>query len=276
MSTPQPIALTNQEAVMNESTANLVEVFSAIQGEGINVGTRQLFIRFSGCDLRCSYCDSAHTWHPKQSCEIETEPGMRLFEIVDNPVTESQLLAWVKRLDQPHVHDSIGLTGGEPLLQGGFLREFLPKLTQVSDLPIYLETGGHHDQALDNLLPLIDLIGMDIKLPSVSGEEHWEAHQRFLIKTHSSGTNIFCKLIVSNQTTPEDLERAAALIESVDQAIACFLQPMTPIGIISTPSGSALSDAPDPAQVLKWQVLMKQKLKDVRVIPQTHKMIGQK
>jgi 7-carboxy-7-deazaguanine synthase len=43
-------------------TARLVEVFSAIQGEGLNVGTRQLFIRFALCDLRCHFCDSAHTW----------------------------------------------------------------------------------------------------------------------------------------------------------------------------------------------------------------------
>ncbi|HAJ60375.1 MAG TPA: radical SAM protein, partial [Cyanobacteria bacterium UBA8543] len=43
-------------------TARLSEIFSAIQGEGLNVGSRQLFIRFALCDLRCHFCDSAHTW----------------------------------------------------------------------------------------------------------------------------------------------------------------------------------------------------------------------
>ena len=111
---------------------------------------------------------------------------------------------------------------------------------------------------------------MDIKLPSVSGEEHWDAHRRFLKQSVESQTDIFCKLIVSDQTTVEDLKTAADLIQSVDEAIACFLQPMTPMGI------ATLSHAPSPAQVLDWQVLMKQSLRDVRVIPQTHKMIDQK
>jgi len=267
---PQPSVSPELTAISTETKASLVEVFSAIQGEGVNVGTRQLFIRFGGCDLRCSYCDSAHTWHPTTACEIETEPGARTYERGENPVSQSQLLAWVQRLDQPHVHDSISLTGGEPLLHRPFLRDLLPQLKQISSLPSYLVTGGHHDEALEDLLPWIDLIGMDIKLPSVSGEAHWEAHRRFLTKTSESQTDIFCKLIVSNQTTMEDLKRAAELIQSVDRAIACFLQPMTPLG------SSTASMAATPSQVLDWQVLMKQFLQEVRVIPQTHKMIDQK
>lgn len=274
---PQPTALADLEKQQNKTTANLVEVFSAIQGEGVNVGTRQLFIRFGGCDLRCTYCDSAQTWRPQANCEIEIEPGKRVYEMIENPVSPSQLLGWVKRLDQPHVHDSISLTGGEPLLHGQFLQVFLPQLKQQCRLPIYLETGGHRDCDLDSVLPYIDLIGMDLKLPSVSGEEHWAAHRRFLAKAHGN-TEIFCKLIVSNQTSPDDLRQAAEVIGSVDQAIVCFLQPMTPIGTFSggVRDQRDLANAPTPAQVLDWQVLMKRSLDNVRVIPQTHKMIGQK
>ena len=46
------------------ATANLVEIFSSIQGEGPDLGAATLFVRFGGCDLRCRWCDSPHTWQP--------------------------------------------------------------------------------------------------------------------------------------------------------------------------------------------------------------------
>jgi len=67
-------------------TARLIEVFSAIQGEGLNVGTRQIFIRFALCDLRCQFCDSAHTGRPP-TCRVERSPGLRDFETHSNPVS---------------------------------------------------------------------------------------------------------------------------------------------------------------------------------------------
>ncbi len=82
---------------MTALTANLIEIFSAIQGEGINVGTRQIFIRFGGCDLRCAYCDSQHTWQNQPTCEIEQTAGQRDFQTYDNPIELPQLLAWVDR-----------------------------------------------------------------------------------------------------------------------------------------------------------------------------------
>ncbi|MGE4653124.1 MAG: 7-carboxy-7-deazaguanine synthase QueE, partial [Myxococcota bacterium] len=53
--------------------ANLVEVFSSIQGEGPHVGASTVFVRFGGCDLRCAWCDSPHTWLPSKRCRLEVE-----------------------------------------------------------------------------------------------------------------------------------------------------------------------------------------------------------
>ncbi len=109
-------------------TARLVEVFSAIQGEGLNVGTRQIFIRFALCDLRCHFCDSAHTWNAPATCRIERSPGLRDFEIHSNPVPLPILIEWVEQQNLPCLHDSISLTGGEPLLHAPFLTQFLPQV----------------------------------------------------------------------------------------------------------------------------------------------------
>lgn len=258
--------------------ARLIEIFSAIQGEGLNVGTRQIFIRFAICDLRCHFCDSIHTWSAPEVCRIERSPGMRDFETHANPVSLSILLDWVARQNQPNLHDSISLTGGEPLLHAPFLEQFLPQVSDLTGLPIYLESGGHRPQQLKMVLPYLDSVGMDIKLPSVSGETHWQDHAEFLQLCYSSPAEVFVKIIISQQTEPAELEQAADLVATCSPKIPVFLQPVTPLDYVETSPEISLKMpmlAPTPDQVLGWQSLMKRVLKQVRVIPQTHKAIGQ-
>lgn len=252
-------------------TARLIEIFSAIQGEGLNVGTRQLFIRFALCDLRCHFCDSSHTWQVPGFCHIEQTPGQRDFEIHPNPVPLSLMLHWVKRQNQHRLHDSISLTGGEPLLQASFLVEFLPLLSNLTGLPVYLETGGHRPEQLAMILPYLSSVGMDMKLPSVSGENRWQAHAQFLRLCYDSQVDVFVKLIISNTTDPLELEQAADLVAACSPGIPVILQPVTPLQL---PDHLPVLAA-TPEQVLEWQALLKRRLKSVRVIPQTHKLIGQ-
>ncbi|PMB44785.1 radical SAM protein [Fischerella thermalis CCMEE 5330] len=254
--------------------ARLVEVFSAIQGEGLNVGTRQIFIRFAFCDLRCHFCDSAHTWNAPATCRIERSPGRRDFEIHSNPVPLPILLEWIERQNIPSLHDSISLTGGEPLLHAAFLVEFLPQIRNITALPIYLETGGHRPEQLAMILPYLDSVGMDLKLPSTSGENRWQEHAKFLQLCYESQVEVFVKIIISEKTDPAELERSASLVAQVSPSIPVFLQPVTPL-----PASEQLTEnpvlAPSPEQVLMWQALMKRFVKQVRVIPQTHKMLNQ-
>lgn len=255
-------------------TARLVEVFSAIQGEGLNVGTRQIFIRFGLCDLRCHFCDSPHTWNAPSMCKIERSPGLRDFEIHSNPVPLPILIEWVERQNLPSLHDSISLTGGEPLLHAPFLAQFLPIVRSLTHLPIYLETGGHRPEELGLILPYLDSVGMDLKLPSVSGETYWTEHKKFLQICFDANLEIFVKIIVSQKTEPAELERSAMLVAAVSQDIPIFLQPVTPLADPEKFSQVPVT-APTPDQVLGWQALMKQFVKSVRVIPQTHKMLNQ-
>ncbi len=254
-------------------TARLIEVFSAIQGEGLNVGTRQIFIRFAGCDLRCHFCDSAHTWSAPPTCQVERSPGLRDFETHSNPVSLPVLLQWVERQNLPRLHDSISLTGGEPLLHAPFLVEFLPQLRHLTRLPIYLETGGHRPLGLAMILPYLDSVGMDFKLPSVSGETRWKEHADFLQRCQQASVEVFVKVIISSMTAPSELEHVSELVAAVSPQIPVFLQPVTPL----EPSQKLEKNpqTPTPAQVLAWQAQMKEKIKQVRVVPQTHKMIKQ-
>ncbi len=257
-----------------QPTARLIEVFSAIQGEGLNVGTRQLFIRFAFCDLRCHFCDSAHTWNAPTTCRIERSPGLRDFEIHSNPVPLPILVEWVERQNLPCLHDSISLTGGEPLLHAAFLKNFLPQVRSLTNLPIYLESGGHRPEQLGLILPYLDSVGMDLKLPSVSGESLWPEHTEFLQLCSDSNLEVFVKIIISESTDAAELERAAIMVADISPDIPVFLQPVTPL-----PASEQLTATPvlppAPEQVLIWQALMKQFVPQVRVIPQTHKMLNQ-
>jgi 7-carboxy-7-deazaguanine synthase len=91
----------------------------------------------------------------------------------------------------------------------------------------------------------------------------------FLSLCDQSGVTVFCKLIVSRGTAEADLDHAAALIAEVNPNIPVFLQPVTPLSEKGQP------EPPTARQMLDWQAKFKQQLTSVRVIPQTHKMMGQ-
>lgn len=263
----------NTATAINENVS-LIEVFSAIQGEGLNVGARQIFIRFAFCDLRCRFCDSAHTWNAPPNCRIEQTPGYRDFAIYQNPISLSMLLQWVEQQNIPCLHDSISLTGGEPLLHARFLSQFIPQIRLNTGLPIYLESGGHRPEQLAMILPYLDSVGMDLKLPSVSGESRWLEHENFLQLCYEAQIEVFVKIIISQDTDLSELKRSAELIAAVNPTIPVFLQPVTPLKITEQFTDFPLI-APTPKQVINWQTLMKKFLKSVRVVPQTHKMINQ-
>lgn len=247
---------------LSNSSGNLVEIFSAIQGESEFVGERQLFVRLGGCDLRCSWCDSPHTHAVSSSYRVEKTAGQRDFREDINPVSGDQILRYVEELAQSFPHHSLSLTGGEPLLQSRFLQAWLPQVA----LPVYLETGGHRPQELSKVLPDIRWISMDIKLPSSCGESCWQAHDAFLTVAGQGNACLITKWVITADTTLEDLDQATDLLISHSPDIPVVLQPVTPLG------GRL---APSPSQVLDWQSRLRQRLTSVRVIPQTHKMIHQ-
>jgi 7-carboxy-7-deazaguanine synthase len=237
----------------------VVEIFSSIQGEGPFVGCRQIFLRLPQCNLKCPYCDT-ETGIPEQF-RMETIPGSRCFSDVKNPITQDELVEFLESYDYS-LHHSLSLTGGEPLLWADELRELLP-LIRKKNLKIYLETNGTLTFQLDKILPLVDIISMDIKLP-FGQQDFWDAHKTFLRK--SLEKEVFIKIVVDENTKIQDLLKARDLIAEVDPTLLAILQPVTTIRDIKTPK---------PSQLLDWQRLYLEKLINVRVIPQTHVFMGQ-
>ncbi len=238
---------------------DIVEVFSSIQGEGRYVGYRQVFVRLAGCNLVCAYCDTPASRKPAADGWVEGTPGGRDFFPVANPVPVAALAGYVNRLLRAP-HHSVSLTGGEPLCQAAALAELAPKLAGR----LYLETNGTMPDELATVLSRIDIVSMDIKLPSTCGRELWAEHGRFL--RLAAARELFVKIVLTAATGDEEFHRALALVAAVDRRIPVVLQPVSPVNNVA---GIA------PEAVLRLLAKALDMVDDVRVIPQTHKMMGQ-
>ena len=129
---------------MNENTLNITEIFYSIQGEALEVGLPTVFIRLTGCPLRCGYCDTTYAFKG------------------NNPMTIDQIIEKVREFPTHQVC----VTGGEPLAQKNvhlLLNDLVKNKYQVS-----LETSGSID--ISEVNHAVSIV-MDVKTPS-SGEEH--------------------------------------------------------------------------------------------------------
>ncbi len=248
---------------MSSDAADLIEIFSSIQGEGVLIGHRQVFIRFMGCNLSCDYCDT-NSGNDASKCRIELTPGRLDFEELANPVPMTAVFNLLHRWGRgwPSIHHSISLTGGEPLLHVDHLHRWLPELREI--LPIHLETNGVLHFALSRVIKDIDHVSMDIKLPSSSGETGlWEDHREFL--ETAAATDVSVKIVVNSSTEHWEIQRAAEIIAGVSSDIPFIIQPETAENLSLNISSFGLLELQEIASAL---------VDDVRVIPQTHRFIG--
>ena len=129
------------------ATLRITEIFHSIQGESRSVGLPTVFVRLTGCPLRCQYCDTAYAFTGGRVMslkEIQVEISAKAEGYPNTPLVE--------------------LTGGEPLLQ----KESPALMTTLCDngFTVLLETSGAHDISMVD--PRVHRI-VDLKCPS-SGE----------------------------------------------------------------------------------------------------------
>lgn len=247
--------------ILNSST-QLMEIFSSIQGEGELVGYRQIFIRFPGCNLNCAYCDTPVTV-PK-FCRVESSPGTEKFNELPQPVTLSTVIDTVKKWcsSLPGGHHSISITGGEPLMHSELLELWLPQLRKI--LPIYLETNGSLPDALPPLMDNLDFICMDIKLPGTAAIlPIWGEHRRFMEVASKSKLSV--KVVVSELTSEDEFLTACRLVADVAANTPFVIQPMT--GFEEKPVVSV-------EKLFRLHAIASEHISRVRVLPQMHRYLG--
>lgn len=254
-------------------SAHLVEMFSSVQGEGPEVGASTLFVRFAECDLRCAWCDTPHSWRRGPSARLELEAGSGRFEERDNPVPLDVLVAAAERLGLAR-HRWLSFTGGEPLLQPEALRQALGALRGRGPR-IWLETHGLLADALAPLASQVDCVSMDWKLASDvrraseskrgPAKPFHDEHEAFLAVARAA-PRVVVKLVITPASEDDEIDEALARIARTHPAACLVLQPVTPYATVK--------ERPSAARMLALERRASERLADVRVIPQTHKLVG--
>jgi 7-carboxy-7-deazaguanine synthase len=252
---------------MNKTTGYVSEIFCSIQGEGIYVGERQVFLRTAGCSATCYWCDTLASKNQSNICVVHGANRRTL----PNPITLDQTLAELRSVIAHHSPvRTVSVTGGEPLEQPEFVAAVAAAIKE-DGLRVYLDTNGFHPEAIASLAPLIDVIAMDIKLPSATGEDKWEVHRKFLRAI--SGVETFVKIVIDSGTPVDEIEHAVRLIAEIDPGIPLILQPegtaiFKPTKRVLGRPGQALLE-----RLENGQRFALKHLRDVRVIPQCHRLL---
>jgi organic radical activating enzyme len=141
------------------------EVFRSIQGEGRNIGRVRTFIRLSGCNLHCVWCDTAYTWNWIGSpFRHERDTPGAPFKFDPAAEMSKTSIADARALVEAHKSEGIVITGGEPLMQTEAIVALVDALkANDPQLLIEIETNGSIAPG-DALAARVDLFMVSPKL----------------------------------------------------------------------------------------------------------------
>ncbi len=179
------IVLPTKKVGLIKMDFKVVERFVSINGEGRRSGQLAIFIRFAGCNLNCSYCDTL--WANEKDVSYELISSKDIYDYI-----KSQKIK------------NVTLTGGEPLMQKGIV-ELLKLLSKDKELYVEIETNG--SVLLDEFLDIENSpsFTMDYKLPS-SNMENKMALDNFRYLTNKDTVKFVSGSI-------EDLEKVKEIIK---------------------------------------------------------------
>lgn len=194
---------TNSKGAVEGETLPINELFYSLQGEGKLAGVPSVFVRTSGCNLRCWFCDSYHTsWEP-------THAQITLDDIIEEIQTHEAA-------------EHVVLTGGEPLIHD----ESITLLERLNDVGYHttVETNGtiYCDAPIDlasispKLLSSTPTAGKDPKGNGEWAEQHEE--QRVDIEVLSALVDSYESQLKFVVTRPEDLSEIERIVDRVRDA----------------------------------------------------------
>jgi 7-carboxy-7-deazaguanine synthase len=158
----------------------ITEIYKSLQGESTHAGLPCVFVRLTGCNLRCSWCDSEYTFTGGK------------------PMSEDEIFAEVQRLSPNG--GLVEITGGEPMLQE---RELVPFMQRLADsgYTVLIETSGERPLAR---VPKAVIKIVDVKCPHSGGPDTFELANLDALEPHDE-----VKFVLSDRA---DYEFACAFV----------------------------------------------------------------
>jgi 7-carboxy-7-deazaguanine synthase len=251
------------DVLVAAALANVSEIFVSFQGEGVHAGRRQLFVRFGGCPLRCRYCDTPESLKPVPRCRILGPDGSHGRK---NPLDVATLEGEIETLRRaaPPLH-AVAVTGGEPLAQTEFLEAWLG--SRDRSLPVLLETAGIWPTRLARVLPFVDIVSLDFKCPSNTGERaRWDEHEACLTAAVGAGCDVYVKMPIDAGTLADEVAHGARLAAGAARPVPLLLTPL------AAPEGTRLLI--DAAGLERLHAIASHEHGDVRILPQLHKVLS--
>ncbi len=175
---------------IKEPSLRINEIFVSLQGESTYAGIPCIFIRLTGCNLRCSYCDTSYAYSEGTVMSLE------------------EILNRVRGYDPWNVC----ITGGEPLLQENIGK--LINLLKKNYFNVYIETNGSKDI---DILPKGIVRIVDIKCPDSGMEQEmdWQNIKRLKYRDE-------VKFIISSKRDYEWAKRVTEKYKIIDRATVLF------------------------------------------------------
>ncbi len=191
----------------------ITEIFKSIQGEGTRAGLPCVFVRLTGCNLRCTWCDTAYAFHGGKKMSVD-EVVARVEELATGeekraggtPFQDKQALQKVRAVPL------VELTGGEPLLQ----EEIYPLAERLvaAGYTVMIETSG---EKFVGRLPREVIKIVDVKCPDSGEADTFE-----MKNLEAVGENDEMKFVISSRKDYEfarEFTREHGLSEKVKQVL---------------------------------------------------------
>mgnify|MGYP000846234978 FL=1 len=228
----------------------VIEIFGpTIQGEGMVIGKKTMFVRTAGCDYACSWCDSAFTWNGEEKGRIVLMTAEEIFQKLKETGGEN--------------FSHVTISGGNPLLLKG-LGE-LVDLLKTHQIRTAVETQGSRWQ---NWLPDVNDVTISPKPPSSGMHTDFETLDRMIEQLTLAGSHFCLKVVVFDE---KDFDYAKKIHKRYP-AVPFYLQVGNPD--IALPDRDAL------AKMLigryEWLVnltLQAEEMNDAYVLPQLHALV---
>lgn len=242
------------QSAENMTRVRVSEIFTSFEGEGVFVGKKTLFIRLSGCHLKCRWCDT------KYALPLDSGTDYELNEVKD---------LIVKQL-QPFTY-KVNFTGGEPLLQTDAVVQLADFIKTHTNLRTYIESSCFDSELFSKILPYMDICKVEFKTEDSKVVDDGDYDDllrnefRCLELAVKNNKTTYIKIVVTNST---NLESFKNLVYNISKKI----DPSYITSFVIQPSYGI--DQPTINKLLDTYDIVQPMFPEVRIIPQLHKEIG--